>query len=491
MAKSRRSRSSAAASGGSRSESGPAASPHPPLPDSLRAEPLPSDVTASDSYVPPSDQVPRSSLGDIRAEEPLGTAFWTLQFAQAVSLTADGGLLWSLVFWTSGDGKSSGVPLTSVVSPALQMSLWLLPLIGLLGDRLSRKALLMASLGLRAVAQLAIALLLVTKQLGPSALFGCQIASLIGTLLFEVTCPATVPMLVTQPQAPRALGYGLSLPRAGFFLTSVVCLLMVAIIGPVAMLLTGVGFLALALDLLRRLGISTEPANPWPLSAAPRRLFDAIGLLLRTPGLAWLGFLAALANFVVYPLFALSPYQRLHPQTHPQAIAPGGMALLTTLLPSTPPPQEQHDLEFWLVIGVVIGAALLQRRLKAVSTDRIFAASLLWLALGVGLLAISSSEAVAVLATILVGVALMPLAALSTGVSLLGVASEYRARVAALLAMLFLLGGELGQAVLRPLLIQHGQRPIMMLLAIGLLVLGMALLSVEPLPRFLRSPERH
>lgn len=458
----------------------------------LSQPPQPRDIVeqADDGYVPIGDRVARASLGDARAEDPLGGAFWTLQFAQAVSLIADGGLLWALVFWLSTDGKSSGLPLLSVVSPAIHLSLCVLPFFGLLGDRLPRKLLLVGSLGLRASVQLALALLLVTKQLGPSALSVCQIVSLGGTLLFEVTCPAMVPTLVTYPQAPRALGYGLSLPRAGFFLTSVFCLLMVAVIGPIAMLLCGFGFLMLALALLRNLTISGQPASHFSVAAAHRQFFDGVRLLLTTKGATWLAALALLSNFIVYPLFALSPYQRLHPATPTPTSQAIGLPFLSKLLPSAPPPQEQHDLEFWLVVGVVIGAALLQRRLKEVSTDRIFAASLLWFSLGIFLLAVSTSDVVAVLATILLGIALLPLAALTAGVTLLAVADGFRARVAALLLMLFLAGGELGQIVLRPLFVQHGARPVMLGIAVGLLLGGTALSTAQTLPNWLRSPER-
>ena len=85
------------------------------------------------------------------------------------------------------------------------------------------------------------------------------------------------------------------------------------------------------------------------------------------------------------------------------------------------------------------------------STDRIFAASLLWFSLGIFPLAVSTSDVVAVLATILLA---SPFAA--GGADRWSDAARggrwVSARVAALLLMLFLAGGELGQIVLRPLL---------------------------------------
>ncbi len=460
------------------------------LPDSVRAEPLHPEVAEGpiDSSVPRADLVKRSSLGDMSGELPLGGAFWTLQFAQAVSLIADGGLLWSLLWWLMNEGKSSGIPVTSLLGISPYWTLLVLPLLGAVGDRLPRKVVLSGSLGLRAIAQFALAVLLVTKRLSVEALLGCQIISLVGTVAFEVTCPSTVPSLVTASQAPRALGYGLSLPRAGFFLTSVFCLLFVAIVGPLATLVTGLGFLVLATALIHRLAVRQEPADRWPILTLPRQIFDGVRVFLQTPGVLWMGTLAALANFVMYPLFALTPHQRLQPHQTVVATHPVQATLLGNVLPTTPPPQEQHDLEFWLVVGVVVGAALLQRRLRAVSTDRIFAASLLWMALGIGVLAIVSSQTLAFVGTVLAGIALMPLSALTAGVSLLGVSDGYRARIASLLGVFFLAGGELGQLVLRPLFQQHGVRPMMLAITTGLLLLGLGLVSVQDLPRMLRSP---
>ena len=62
--------------------------------------------------------------------------------------------------------------------------------------------------------------------------------------------------------------------------------------------------------------------------------------------------------------------------------------------------------------------------------------------------------------------------------------------VPAFLLMLFLAGGELGQIVLRPLFVQHGARPVMLGIAVGLLLGGTALSTAQTLPNWLRSPER-
>ena len=88
----------------------------------------------------------------------------------------------------------------------------------------------------------------------------------------------------------------------------------------------------------------------------------------------------------------------------------------------------------------------------------------------------------------LIGVALTPLAGLTAGVSMLGVADEYRARVSAILTMLFGLGGELGQLVVPPLLHRYGVRLTMLGLAAVLGLLGLLLTMIPTLPSALRSP---
>jgi MFS family permease len=404
-----------------------------------------------------------------------------------VSLIADGALLWSLLIWSTTAGKTSGLSLLSMMGPGPLVYLLLLPVLGVVSDRLPRKTVLTVSLGIRAAIHLLTAGLLKTELLGASSLLFCQVTALIGTASFDAACASTVPKLVDPEQAPRALGYGLSLPRAGFFLTAVFCLFLVMIVGPVPSLLVGSLFLLLAAVMTQRLKSATGTDNQWSWLSLPKQLFAGVQIGLLTPGVPWLGGLAALANCVIHPLFDISPWKRVtpsNPATETTLRSP-----LETLVPNTPAPQETLQLEFWLVAGVVVGAVLLQRQLRSVSTEKIFAGSLLWLALGLVILGLSSGELLPPLATLLMGVGMLPLACLTAGISMLGVPDGYRSRVSALLAMLFGLGGELGQLVLTPLFARHGIRLTMVGLAVPIGLLGLALTTHQTLPKALRSPQ--
>jgi len=457
-----------------------------PLPDSIRAE-----LLGPAEAIPVDDRGPIPATDNSRSHpdrgDPLGGEFWSLQFAQLVSLVADAALLWSLLIWCSTAGKSSGLSLLLVMGPGPLVYLLLLPMLGVLGDRLPRKMILTVSLLLRAAIHLLTALLLKTDLLGASSLLFCQVAALLGTASFDAACASTVPKLVHPEQAPRALGYGLSLPRAGFFLTAVFCLFLVMILGPVPSLLIGSLFLLSAAYVSQQLKSPTGTGNQWSWLSLPRQLFDGVQIGLLTPGVPWLGGLAALANFVIHPLFDLSPWRRVNPSS--AAMETTLRSPLEALVPNTPAPQETLHLEFWLVLGVVLGAVLLQRQLRAVSTEKIFAGSLLWLALGLVILGLSSGDVVPPLATLLLGIGMLPLACLTAGISMLGVPDGYRSRVSALLAMLFGLGGELGQLVLPPLFARHGLRLTMVGLAVPIGLLGLALSTHQTLPRALRTPQ--
>lgn len=457
--------------GGSRRGTGHGGVRLEPLPPPVRAGlDAPFSTTEGTVEAPIEKRDVRPQIDD-NPGAPLGAEFWTLQFVQAVSLIADAAMLWALLWWTLRDGKATALTVPTVLGPGPIYYLTALPLLGVVSDRLPRKSVLTASLATRATLHLTCAVLLTIGQLTISSLLLCQITSVLATAAFDSACTSTVPKLVRPGQAPRALGYGLALPRAGFFVTAMFCLLLVALAGPTMSLLIGSGFLALATIQCRSLRSNTETENHWPWRSLPKQFVAGWLTFLQTPGVPWLGFLAALANFVVHPLFSLSPYRRL---------APNG--------PSDPAPQESMQLETWLVLGVVFGAVLLQRQLRNISTERIFSASLLWLALGLGILGLSRGELAPVIACVLIGVALTPLAGLTAGVSMLGVADEYRARVSAILTMLFGLGGELGQLVVPPLLHRYGVRFTMLGLAAVLGLLGLLLTMIPTLPSALRSP---
>ncbi len=422
------------------------------------------------------DPASPSPAGAAQTKVPLGPDFVRAQLAQLISLIADHSLMWILVWWLIATRKEATAgELTTLLTSALALPLLALPLAGTLSDLVERKRVVFSACLLRALLHLAVALMLYTGTLTVERGAVCMLLSAGAGSFFDATLTAMLPQLVPPGQAERALDYSLALPRAGYFITSFIMLLLIAMLGERLACALGVGFLLIAAALCSNIERSTQPEPAAAASLAATRLGRAGGALvegllifLRSPRLLVLAGLAGLANFVMYPLFWLGP----------ASMATGGKL----------PKRLPENIEVLLVLGVVAGALATPRLCQRYGEERVAGAGLLGLALGLAALGQLHQPTLLYATASALGFALVQVTGLASGAATLLSPDSHRARVTALVLLTFELGGELGGLTLHPLIAAHGLPSTLLGLAAGLALLALPwlLLPSQRLPGWLR-----
>ncbi|MBL9006167.1 MAG: MFS transporter [Myxococcales bacterium] len=416
-----------------------------------------------------------TGTSDVDSATPLPPDFMRAQLAQFVSLLADHSLMWILMWWLLVTRKNATADeAVALAAPSLLVSLVLLPLAGTLADHRERKRILVAACLVRALCHAAVAAMLYTGTLSVSRGLPFLLLSAGAGVFFDAGFTPMLPQLVSSSQAERALDYSLALPRAGYFITGFILLLLLAILGTRTVCLLGVVFLLIAALITASIQSNTRPSPDaaQPPSAGLLGVLHALlagpKTLLGTPKLVFAALLSMLANFVTYPLFWLGP----------------SALLKSHKLPKTLP----ESIEVTLVLGVVLGAIATPRLCRRVAAEKVAAASLLGMAAGLlGLGFLQTEQALYLIAATL-GFALVQITGLSGGSATLSAPDSHRARIGALVLVLFELGGELGGYILRPLIAQHGLPTVLTALAISLCALGLPWLIAPSrrLPAWLR-----
>jgi MFS family permease len=132
-------------------------------------------------------------------DRSLGMDFWNYRLGQLVSLLGDSCSSIALAWWIL-DKTGSAAVMSSVLAPAMLIRILLLPLLGPLGDKYSRKHLIViADIG-RFVMGAAIAAMVYFDNFNLGLLITAFLISSIGSALFGVASPGIVPNLVTRDQ---------------------------------------------------------------------------------------------------------------------------------------------------------------------------------------------------------------------------------------------------------------------------------------------------
>jgi hypothetical protein len=383
---------------------------------------------------------------------PLGGDFWRLQGVMLISALADACIFVAPIYWIlveEGLDLSTSDGLGEARDQVLLVMTWVplarvlaQPLLAPIGDALPRGRVLSVALLLRAAPWVALGLLASENPVSRSSFaMLCAGAALSG--LADATSLALVPSLVPPSEVGRALALSAGLPRAGFFASVVVGLLVVALCGVRTTLFVGAGLLAGAAIWCRlfagRVAAIHEPGAWSPVGSlfAGRRV---LGLAL----------LAALTNFAVYPLYWVGP-----------------MVAGATR-------SDGDSLEVAIVAGTAIGLLALGV-LARMAARRAIAASLIVLGLGLVLLATGQAPLVAGAA---VGAGFSAANLLLVSRAIAGAPDRLRTRVAGLLAALFAGGGELGLRVVQPVL--AGGAALWLPVALGAPLLAIGAILARP-----------
>ncbi len=358
--------------------------------------------------------------------QPLGRAYWRLQAAMLVSALADACIIIIPIYWilvrqgldlSTAEGLAAArdetqtvltwVPLARMVSQ---------PLLAPLADALPRGRVLSVALLLRASPWVTLAILSVQEPVSARTLgMLCAGAALSG--LADTAALALVPRIVPPTETERALALAAGLPRAGFFLSVVVGLIVVVLLDVRATLLLGAGLLVVA-------AVACGSFPEHGAAGGGRRAWSPLGVVAAGRGPLALCGLAALANFAVYPLYWVGP-----------AIAGRSDA-------------SGDNLEVAIVVGSLLGLLALGV-LARLPPARAIGGSLL--ALGLALAALAAGRATIAVGVVL-GAAFAASNLLLAARAIAQAPDAVRARVAGLFGAACAGAGELGARVVEPAL---------------------------------------
>ena len=244
----------------------------------------------------------------------LGRDFWLYQGGQVISTVGDACGNIALTWWIL-DVTGSPAMISTILAPALIVQTLLTPVLGPLGDRLSRKRLILTSDLVRGIAIAVLATTALRDAFAVPVILGVYALFAAGSALFNSNHMSIVPQLVPVDALQGAVRVSQSAHAIGRVAGGVVAGLLVSTVGVGWTLLLDAGSFAIAVLMTAAItgpakGTtapgSAEEANH-PTSSFITELSDGFAAIHRVPLLFWLSIAIAFFNLVLSPMQVLLP----------------------------------------------------------------------------------------------------------------------------------------------------------------------------------------
>jgi MFS family permease len=244
----------------------------------------------------------------------LGKDFWLYQTGQMISTVGDACGNIALAWWILDVTESPGM-ISTVLAPAMVVQMLLTPVLGPLGDRLSRKRLILTSDVIRGIAIAILAWLAISETFSLPVMIGVYAAFAAGSALFNSNNMSIVPQLVSTDALQGAVRMSQSLQAIGRVMGGVVAGLLVTTVGVGwTLLLDSVSFGVATLMTAAITGpVPRVPASietndtTRPRSSFVAELMDGFAVIQRIPVLFWLCIAIAFFNLLLSPMQVLLP----------------------------------------------------------------------------------------------------------------------------------------------------------------------------------------
>jgi DHA3 family macrolide efflux protein-like MFS transporter len=256
-------------------------------------------------------------------ETALGKDFWLYQTGQTISTIGDACGNIALAWWIL-DATHAPEMISTVLAPAMVVQMILTPTLGPLGDRLSRKRLILVSDVVRGVAMAVIAWLAARNTFSPPGIIAIYAVFATGSALFNSNNMSIVPQIVSPDALQGAVRTSQSLQAIGRVVGGAVAAVLVSWIGVAsAFMFDAASFAVAALataamsrpvpaaivvnesDQVGRRGPAKSAANS--LSSFITQLTDGFRVVGRVPVLFWLCIAIAIVNLMLSPMQVLLP----------------------------------------------------------------------------------------------------------------------------------------------------------------------------------------
>lgn len=402
----------------------------------------------------------------------LGRDFWLFRFGQLVSVIGDACSGIALAWWIL-DKTGSAAKMSAVLAPAMFIQIVLTPIAGPIGDRFSRKHLVLISDLWRGILTLAIAAMIFFNYFNLPLLVGLYITLAIGTAVFNSVSTSIVAQLVTPELLPKAMQQSQAISAAGGVAGGLAGGLIVTALGVGgAFLLDAISFLAsaVAAALIRTNTLPMKNAIQQSSSALKSwstQFTGGIRTLFRIRLLVWLGILVMMLNFIFAPI---------------QVVLPILVKMQRGL-----PPWFLGALESSASFGMICGAVIIGRLNKRIPTDIIIVLGLCFIGIGIGGMGWVPTVALPLVMMLLVGVGLsLADVPLMTGIAL-ALPDHYRSRVTTVLYFIGKIAAPLGVALTGPMISGIGLIPTLITMGAAILVVSPAFLLIPLFSPFFRS----
>jgi MFS transporter, DHA3 family, macrolide efflux protein len=354
-------------------------------------------------------------------DSSLGRDFWNYRFGQLISLVGDSCSHIALAWWIL-EKTGSAAQMSSVLAPAMFVRIFLLPLVGPIGDRFARKKLIIFADLWRLIFTLVLAGMVYFDFYHQIILIIVFSLIAIGSSLFQAASGGIVPQIVEKNKLQTAMQQSQAINSLGSILGGILGGVVVSFLGVFgAFLIDSFSYLiaGFCTALIRADTKPKQISKPNVGSSFQRwisELLDGFRILYQLPVLFWICIIAMFMNLALSPLGVILPVLA----------------------------KEARDMPAWYLgslessigLGAVLGAFTLNLPKRLMSAHWLLLLSIAMIGIGVALLPFAPTVALPL--TVLFGIGIGSTWAnviIGTQVSL-SVPDHFRARVGSIMGFL-------------------------------------------------------
>lgn len=242
----------------------------------------------------------------------LGKDFWNFRTGQLLSLLGDSCSNIALAWWIL-DKTHSAAAMSAVLAPAMLVRIFLLPLMGPLGDNFQRKHLVIIADLWRFIFTSALAAMVFLDIFNINLLIIVFILNSIGSALFNAAAGGIVPQIVPREKLQLASQQTQTINSFAGVIGGIIGGVVVSTLGVFgAFMIDALSYIAAAM-LAGQIKANTKPIRTVPTSSLnslthwKNELVNGFKILHRIPVLFWICIVAMLMNLSLSPLGIILP----------------------------------------------------------------------------------------------------------------------------------------------------------------------------------------
>jgi MFS transporter, DHA3 family, macrolide efflux protein len=404
----------------------------------------------------------------------LGKDFWLFRFGQIISVLGDSCSHIALAWWIL-DATESPAQMSAVLAPAMFMRIFLLPLLGPIGDKFPRKWLIFISDIWRGVFTFAIGTMIVLNYFNLPLLITLYIVNAVGSAIFSSVAGSIVPQLVSAENLPVAMRQSEAITAVGGIVGGIAGGGLVTIFGLAGAFYVDAGSYMLSAILVLFIRANTRPplvegektTEKSALGIWFEDLKEGFVVMYKIPVMFWMSIVAMMLNFVLSPIGIILP--------------------VLVKQERNLPPWFLGALESSVGLGSILGAIIIGWLCKKMLTDVVVVMGIVFIGIGIGFMPWVPSIALPLSMMFLIGVgAALANIPMSTKEAL-ATPDQYRSRINSIGGFQSMLAAPIGVAVAGVVLEKYGLNYTLMGIGTFVVILCPLMFLIPHFSKFMRS----